>query len=159
MENNKLVIILLLFSFVIQIYYSISSSIYDYKYNYCPAEKVAKFIKKYKTKDIYGLSFHTVSINPYFEKNIYKNWDKKFAFFYWNKNSKFYKQKINEKYILSNNPKIIVNTKHTHLKDNLLKEKYNIYKFNGYSYFENFKNENQTFKVYVLKKFDNKKQE
>ena len=153
MENNKLVIILLLFTFIIQTYYSISSSIYDYKNTYSPAKEATKFIKKYNTKNIYGLSFNESAINPYFKKNIYKNWDKDIGFFYWNKKSKYYKQKINEKYMLSHNLDIVVTSNfYKKLNDKLLKSKYNIYEFNGYSYFENFKYEDQTIKIYVLKK-------
>ena len=59
--------------------------------------------------------------------------------------------------MLKNNLNIIVNLPYyKKLNDKILKEKYNIYSFKGYTYFENFKNENQTIKVYILKSIDKK---
>ena len=51
---------------------------------------------------------------------------------------------------------VVVSSFYRKLNDEILKEKYNIYEFNGYSYFENFKYENQTIKVYILKTIDKK---
>lgn len=156
MENNKSIIILLLFTFSIQIYYSISASFYDYKNIYSPAKEVATFLKKYKTKKIYGLTFNENAINPYFSKNIFINWDNG-AFFYWNTKNKFYENIISEQEMLNKKLDIVVvSSFYRKLNDEILKEKYNIYEFNGYSYFENFKYENQTIKVYILKTIDKK---
>ena len=109
MENNKLVIYLLLFTFIVQIYWSFSSSLYDIKNDYNPSEKVATFLKPYQDYNIYGLSYNENTINAYFDKNIFVNWDDK-GFFYWDDRNKFYKTKINTDYLLKNNLEIIVSS-------------------------------------------------
>ena len=157
MDKNKFSCIFLLLILLVQTYFSITSSSYDYKNTYSPAFQAATFLKQYKNCNIYGLTFNEGAINPYFKHNIYQNWNKNLGFFYWNTKSKFYQQKIDEKYMLKHNLEIVVTSKfYTTLDYNQLKEKYNQYVFHGYSYFENKKYEDQTQIIYVLKKIDKK---
>lgn len=151
MENNKLVVILLLFSFIIQIYWSFTSSLYDYKESYNPSKEVATLLKKYPNNKIYGLSYNENTINAYFNKNIFVNWDD-IGFFYWDERNKFYNKPVDESVMLKNNLEIVVSSDfYVTLDDNILKDKYKIYKFKGYTYFEDEKYEDQTIKVYILK--------
>ena len=57
--------------------------------------------------------------------------------------------------MLDNNMEVVVNSIFSRrLDDDLLKDKYNIYEFKGYTYFQNHTFENQTIKIYVLKEID-----
>ncbi len=155
MARNKYVLFLLVFSFSVQTYYTISSSIYDINNVFSPAKEAADFLRKYQDNKIYGLTFNDGAINPYFDKNIYLNWDNDISFFYWNTKNKFYDNFITEEKMLDNNMEVVVNSIFSRrLDDDLLKDKYNIYEFKGYTYFQNHTFENQTIKIYVLKEID-----
>ena len=73
-KNKAFNIFIVLVCFV-QIFWSIKSSINDYKYIYSPSKQVADYIKKYNYQElkIYADKYITVAINPYFEKNIFDN--------------------------------------------------------------------------------------
>ncbi len=67
------IIIVMLFFNIRNTYYAVK---YDVSQPYCASKEVAEFIKKYNlTKyPINAYCFRTVSINPYFEKNIFHNY-------------------------------------------------------------------------------------
>ncbi len=160
-ENSKVLNIVLLVTFLIQISWSISSTHYDIKNNYSSGKEVANFIKQYdyQNMDIYGMSYYDVVVNPYFSKNIYKNWEPKYSFFYLDYKNRFYHQKIDENFIKKEKPDMIVNSTITKLLDSNQFESndYHKYVFKGFTYIENQKYENQEIVVYVRKEKDIKK--
>ncbi len=149
---------LLLITFAIQLSWSVASINYDLKNNYSSGKTVANFIKKYNYKEmnIYALSYYEVSINPYFNQNIFKNWDQEYSFFYINYNNKFYRKRIDEAFINKYRPDMVISSSiANNLNNNKFKSKYyNKYYFKGYTYVENKKYENQEIVVYVLKNKD-----
>ena len=96
LDEVKAIRIFILITCFIQIFWSISSSIHEYKYKYSSAEDVVEIIKHYDYEniDIYEHDFMGNEINAFFEKNIFKNWlhDKGYFSFY----SKDYSEKIVE---------------------------------------------------------------
>ena len=55
--NNRIIILLLLITSVVQITWSFKSSLYDYNESYAPAKEVAELIKKYDYKKLKILAF------------------------------------------------------------------------------------------------------
>jgi len=160
LEKNRFSILLILLVIIIQIPWSIKSACYDYKNKFSGASDVANFIKKYDYKniEIYGLSFNETAINPYFQENIFENWNAKTGFFYWSRKNSYYDKRIDSDIMINNKLEMVVTSVlYNNLDEDKLKEDYNIYKFPGYSYIENFKFEDQTYIVYVLKDIDAKK--
>lgn len=80
---KNILTVFLIFCFLIQIYYSVKTAVYDYKNNYTTAKDIASFLKSvgYQNKKIYGMSYKTVAICPYFETKFYDNYTK--SFWYW----------------------------------------------------------------------------
>jgi hypothetical protein len=107
----KLFNIFMLLVSVIQVYWSIDTSIYDYKESYTPAKEVADFIKKYdyKNMNIYGVEFYESAINAYFDENIFDNWHDT-RFFYWSKNNIYYKIPLDVDSLLRENVDMIIVT-------------------------------------------------
>lgn len=156
--NSKWLNIFLVACLFVQVTWSFNSIKYDYTNNYSSAKDVANFIKEYDYENltIFGSSFYDSAINPYFDKNIFDNWNEDIGFFYWNTKNKYYKQPINAKIY----DMIVISDLHyNELKEPMswIKEQYNVYYFEGYSYAENFKYEPQGTIVYVLKNIDNEK--
>ncbi len=179
--NNKYVNILLLITCIIQIYWSINTSIYDYKNSYSPNNKeIADFIKQYDYKNlkIFCYDFHDTNILIYFDSNIFDNLDQEYKFFNRKEDSKYntirtiIKEKIEEeqnipqykifnpdiiKYIVSKQEyDIIVFTPITYetFDTEYIKEYYNEYSFSGSSYFETNIYEDLTCYVYIRKDLD-----
>ena len=67
---------------------SIQSGINDFSKTYSGAKEMANYIKenKYDEKNIYGFGFIDISLQPYFEKNLFKNMDE--ALYRWSSNNK-----------------------------------------------------------------------
>lgn len=67
---------------------SIQCGIKDFFKPYSGAEDMANYIKenKYDEKNIYGFGFLDISLQPYFEENLYKNMDE--AIYRWSINNK-----------------------------------------------------------------------
>jgi hypothetical protein len=149
----KLFNIFMLLVSVIQVYWSIDTSIYDYKESYTPAKEVADFIKKYDYKHmkIYGVGFYESSINAYFDENIFDNWHDT-RFFYWSKNNIYYKISLDVDSLLRENvDMIIVNPRYEDVEFSGLEKYYDVYYFSGYTYFQVDKYENMETVVYIRK--------
>jgi len=160
--NTKIYInIFLLLVCIIQISWSVKSSIYDYKETYCPTKEVAEFLKPYLNKNyrIMGHTFYEEAINAYYEKNIFYNMEQDIGFRYLTKNSIYYNYKYDTDSIIKESPDILVTTylgkKSEKNKDvldyNKLQEKYDKYEFKAYTYFENTKYANMTAYVFIKK--------
>ena len=150
--------IFLLLCLMVQVYWSVSSSIYEVKNNYASSEDVANFIKKYDYEniEIYGTTFYESGVNPYFEKNIYDNWDQEIGFYYWNTKNRFYDVSILDKeYEMIVYSDILLGARDDFIQNfDSIKDKYNEYYFEAYTYAENFEYEPMGTYVYVLKEVD-----
>lgn len=95
--KNKKIYILFLISAIIQIYWTCESVQYDIYYKYSSGKEVSEYLKTidYKNKKISAVGFHCVSINPYFEENIFDNYT--YAFYEWSKDEK---EKTNTEFVL-----------------------------------------------------------
>jgi len=73
----------------VHIYWAVSVSISDYYEPYSGSKEIALFIKdnKIKNKKIFATGFHSFSILPYFDSNIFDNYNsgKEYSFFLWSK--------------------------------------------------------------------------
>lgn len=153
--DNKIINVLLIISSCVQIYWSISASIYDLKNDYSPSYKISEFIKKYDYKNlkIYGFGYYESGINAYFDKNIFDNWDKEIGFFYWNKDNVYYEN--NKGFVYKDYDIIIFTLFFEYLDIVSFKEDYNVYEFKSHSYAEDFVYEDLSAYVLVRKKIDN----
>lgn len=151
--SDKAVIIFLLLVCIIQIPWSIKTSIDDYKYSYCTADQVADTIKKYDYNDlrILGIGFWTNSVNLYFDENIFYNQYETGFFYFGTENSYFY-ESFNEYYISICTPEIVVTECHNPLDSNLLFY-YNEYIFPSNLYVEGNTVDN-TYYLYIRKDID-----
>jgi len=167
LEKNKYVLLLLILSIWMQLFWSFCCVNFDLNNNYSGAKDAAYFIKEngYDDLKVFGSEFYSAALNPYFSSNIYDNWDDK-GFFYWDSRCNYYSlyeitdnyNGVNEyavEYILSENYDIVVLADESKFEyfDGLL-EKYNYYDFGGKSYVENFEYEDQTYRVFVRKDID-----
>lgn len=141
-----------------QVFWSVYSSVYDINNNYASSKDVANFIKKYNYEsfDIYGATFYESGINPYFDKNIFDNWDQNIGFFYWNTRNVFYKTTLSDKeYEMIIYSDIYLGMPADFFqKFDLIKNDYNLYYFPASTCAENFIYEPMGTYVYVLKKVD-----
>ena len=83
--KNKKIYILFLISVIIQIYWTFVSVEYDINYKYSAGKEMSQYLESidYKNKTISAVGFHCVTLNPYFEENIYINYD--MSFYEWSK--------------------------------------------------------------------------
>ena len=99
--------------------------------------------------DIAGIGYKTIAIQPYFNKNLYKNYGEQ-SFWHWNKH--FYELQTNTK--LENFPVVIINT-FDHKDFPRIIEKlqttYNSYFFNGYLYAKGHPEETESYVILVKK--------
>ncbi len=86
-KSNKAFCILLSIVLAFQLFWTLSSSALEIFFTYSSGAKVAEYIKKNNLeKDkIIGMYFHTIVVNPYFEKNVFSNTPK--AYWYWKDNT------------------------------------------------------------------------
>ncbi|MBI5217325.1 MAG: hypothetical protein HY958_00145 [Bacteroidia bacterium] len=79
--------------FVFNIYWSVIISLNDYKKPYSAGKEVADFIKgnHLENKNIYAGNFWSVSILPYFEKNIFRApcYNRGCSYWVWSKNYEY----------------------------------------------------------------------
>ena len=84
---NKNIFIKLMFIVmcILQIYWSVKAGISDYWNKYSAAKEIANYIKEkdYDEKIIYGYGYSITAINPYFEKNIFKNQNTEKSYHLW----------------------------------------------------------------------------
>jgi hypothetical protein len=159
LNKSKIINLFLVLTCFVQIFWSIKSSVYDYKEKYSDTEEVATFIKQYDYENlkIYGNFYHESAINAYFDHNIFSNWDQNIRFFYWNKNNKFYSTSLEEKDIINEKIDIYIISTGTINDDKpLLKEEYDEYIFKRATYFENNTYEKAFTHIYVKKGLNKK---
>lgn len=103
-KENKIFYILALLLFSLQIFWSIKCSVFDVYNNYSASKEVAEFIKdnKLENKIIYGLGFKTVAIQPYFDKNLFRNY-KNSAYWQWKQNAQ-----LSDKEAVIGNPDVVI---------------------------------------------------
>ena len=152
------IIVLVLYSIL-----SVQSGINDYFNKYSGAEEMANYIKemKYDEKKIVGFGFKDVSLQPYFEKNLYTNMDE--AIYRWSSaNKDFYiycNFKDYDKSECTDVPEYIVlewdeTDKKIDMIEKCIEEtnKYEIeYRTMGYEYFKNSYSEHEGYTLYKLK--------
>ena len=157
MDNSKMLNILMVVCLLVQGYWSLCSVRYEYSNKYSSSLEVANFIKRYdyENLNILGASFNESGVNPYFDKNIYDNWNEDIGFFYWNTNNKYYDDYTYFKiYDI-----VVVSDYYINHFNNLgysVDDRYNSYYFEGYSFIEDYMYESLGTTVYVLKEIDNK---
>lgn len=155
-----------LFITVLVIYtiFSAQSGINDLMYKYSGAEEMAKYIQEnnYQDKKIFGFGYKTVSLQPYFEKNIYKNMDE--AIYRWAKsNEDFYMYTNFEDYDISYFTEvpeyIVLEWDDGDFRLGMIEDviestgKYEVeYRTEGYKFFKNAYCEKECYTLYKLKK-------
>ena len=112
--------ILLVFS--VHMVWSYKSFEYDYINNYSAAGEVAKYIKDngLENKKIYATNFHSISILPYFEKNIFANYenDENASFWFWSLRNKMTQEYDYIDEVIDAEPDLIIfGVKHSSIKD------------------------------------------
>ena len=80
----------------VQSYWSYDSFIYDYQNSYSASRELASYLKQNRLdqKKIYIDSFYPVSVLPYFETNLFCNYNegKKPCFWFWSSQNSMYKE-------------------------------------------------------------------
>lgn len=75
------------------IYWSVTVYVNDYKYDYSAGKKIAAYIKKNNLQDkyLYSTQFWSISVLPYFEKNIFQtpNFKENSSFWVWKKSNDY----------------------------------------------------------------------
>lgn len=151
-KQNKCFYILLAFILLVHINWSWKCSVFDMKNNYSASKDVAEFIKEnnLQGKEIYGMGYKTVALQPYFSTNLYKNYQNK-AYWQWNK--AFYREQeavnLQDKQVIimdmqaydSYFPKLITK----------LQEPYNTYFFNGSLFAKGKPEEEESFMLLIQK--------
>lgn len=153
-KDSKLFNIFMIITCIIQISWSVNSSIYDYKEVYSPAEDVANFVKKYDYENmkIYAFEFYECSVNAFFDKNIFANWNDDIRFFYWNKSNPYNSISLEPEDLIKDNVDMFIGVPlYQKLDHKKLRESYDEYIFKGSTYFQNHKFENMETYVYVRK--------
>lgn len=142
---------------------SIQSGVKDFSNQYSGAKEMANYIKenKYDEKDIYGFGFIDISLQPYFDKNLFKNMDE--AIYRWSSNNKdFYIYCNFQEYKredFSEVPEyIVINWAEDYYKYEMINEmimgtdKYEVeYKTLGHKFFKNHFDSTEGFILYRLK--------
>ena len=142
---------------------SIQAGINDITQKYSGAEEMATYIQenKYHEKKIFGFGFKDVSLQPYFEENLYKNMDE--AIYRWSINNKdFYIYCNLEDYKSSDFTEvpeyIVLEWDDTDVRVKLIEKiientgKYEIeYRTMGYEFFKNSYSEYEGYTLYKLK--------
>ncbi len=157
--KNKYIMSLITISLLFQVYYSIDSSIYDYKVKFSFGEDVAELIKKYDYKNlkIFGSEFASNMVNPYFDENIYDNYEDGKGHFILSYDAKYYDYDYEPEKIVKYDADIYVmmvsNTKKVYDVEEIT-NKYNAYEFISHHYFQNFNFDKMYSMVLVKKELD-----
>jgi hypothetical protein len=149
---NNCIYLLIGVVFCVQISWSFTAAYYDYNEDYSGSYEAAKFIKEnhYENSKIYGLGYYPTAIEPYFNKNIFKNRRNDKAFYVWS----FSNGDLTNEEILKDLPYVVVYSEFEQYRYsniiNVLKNKgYKCYSFKGASYIKDSTYESQTFYVWV----------
>lgn len=151
--NEKIVVkIFMVLVCLVQIYWTISSGIYDIKNHYSASNEVANFLKEnnYIGKKIYGFGYNTTAIQPYFDHNIFENRNTNKAFHYWKLNNGY----MTSLEALDNEADIYIVAKFYKNQYNILmamleRKGYNKYEFDGYTYIKDDIYESEGYLVYI----------
>lgn len=155
LNKEKIIKFLFMIIFTVQIYWSANSILYDMNHLYSSSKIVADFLKEnYEDSVIYGLGYSTTAIEPYFDKNIFKNRNTDKSFNLWSINNGYYTNAE----LLENKPDVyVLSTFYTFqfndIIEELKKEGYTRYMINGYTYAKDHKYEIEGYIVYT-KDFD-----
>lgn len=149
---NKFIYLLIGVVFCIQISWSFRTAYYDYNQNNSGSYEAAKFIKEnhYQNTKIYGLGYFPTAIEPYFNRNIFKNRGNDKAFYVWS----FSNGDLTNEEILKDLPYVVVYSEFEQYQYsniiNVLKNKgYKCHSFKGATYIKDSIYESQTFYVLV----------
>ena len=159
LDEIKSIRILIVFCCLVQIFWSIKSSIYDYKEKYSSSIDAVAFIKKYDYENLklYAYSFNNTELQPYFKKNIFSNWPQKERFYYWHLDHVYENNFLESKDILKEQGDIYIIYKNKTIADNNeVNELYNIYDFPANLYFKDRIIDSQTTTILVKKEIDKK---
>lgn len=151
-NDSKIIKIFMIIVCLIQIYWTISSCIYDFYNNYSASKDASDFLKTidYEEKRIYGLGYSVTGIQPYFEYNIFENQNTDKSFYLWKINNGY----LSNNETLSNKADIYVISEfhktiyYKHINE-LEKIGYRKYEFKGYTYIKNHKYEPEGYIIYV----------
>lgn len=152
-SSNKIFYIIISLIFATHIYWSYKCSLFDIHNNYSGAKSAAEFIKSnnLETKNIKGFGYKITAIQPYFDKNLYSNYNNNSAYWVWSK--PFYQAQQQQKDLI-NTPVIILDTKNCKNFINIindLQKSHNSYFFNGYIYTKGHPDEEENFVILVKK--------
>ncbi|MCI9063188.1 MAG: hypothetical protein HFJ17_01065 [Clostridia bacterium] len=153
--DKDLIKYLLLSVFIVQIYWTFSSVNFDLNYKYSASKDVAEFLKNnnYQEKIVYGLGYSVTGIQPYFEKNIFKNENTEKSFYLWRYNNGY----LANDEIIANKAEIYVISSlyindYLDVVEKLEFEGYDKYQFYGNTYVKNNVNEPEGYIVYINNK-------
>ncbi len=152
-KNDKVLYVLLVVSMIIQIYWNVSACIHDIKYPYSAGDAVSEYLKEIGVEDkkIIGVDYWSVQVNPFFDKNIFANFDNSYQ-----KWSKEQNDRIISKYV-SNNDKldadIYVIAVHCYYDYNYKKEEKLLQTYSSY-YEELLMKKLEATGQYIKRKFD-----
>ena len=162
-KKNRYLDKILIIIFLIHISYSAYSGTNDFFNHYSGAKEMAEYIKQnnYEEREIFGIGFKDISLQPYFEINLYDNMDE--AMHRWSsENETFYVYCNLEKYEIDyfkDIPELIV-IEHddTDIRvkklENIIEstDKYEIeYQTDGFQFFKNSYSEREGYTLYKLK--------
>lgn len=84
--NNKVFKYMILIFCIISINWTILSCKYDFNNVMSPNEEVIAYLKAIdaENKKVYGIGFNSVEFNPYFEENLYDNYNSEKGYYKWN---------------------------------------------------------------------------
>ncbi len=155
LSKEKVFNAFLLFTCLVQIFWSIKSSINDYKYIYAPGSEIKELVETYDYKQlkIYGNAYNTVIINPFFKDNLYTDWYHNYSFYYLNKKNPNIEINYDKEEILKLNPDILIYF-NNNKNDLNLEESYNLYSFVGKPMFKDYKLKELEYNVYIKKDID-----
>ena len=152
LKTDKILYTLLLISVIIQIYWGISSSINDIKYPYSAGDAVSEYLKEIGIEDkkIIAVDYWSVQVNPFFEKNIFANFDK--SYHVWTREQN---NKVVSKYIKDDelDADIYVIAHHCYYYYDYKKEEKVVQTYTAY-YEEQIMNKLEATGQYIKKKFD-----
>ena len=150
-KSNEVFYIMMLFIFSMHIFWSWECSLFDIQKEYSASRSVAKFIKEnnLNSQNIIGFGYKTVAIQPYFNENIYVNYDKE-SFWKWQKD--FYARQKNIQF--KNYPVIVIDTAFDDNFTKIIKDlqnDYYSYFFNGCLYEKGHPEEDESYVILVKK--------
>ena len=162
-EKSKLFEKVFKITLILYVIFSLQSGVNDFFLQYSSSKEMANYIEAngYDEKEIFGFGYKTVSLEPYFEENVYKNWDE--SIYRWSINNKDFYTFCNIKDIdisdFTEVPEyIVIECNDTNLKLHIAKEiiegtgKYEIeYQTMGYQFFKNSYAETEGYTLYRLK--------